>query len=369
MPFWREPPGRLGAPAARARGARAAAWRARSRLGMSCDRSDEGASLAEAQEDTPPSPASLEDDETPPPPISPETALNWLDEGKTLKKPTAKKMPVAKPPAEPVAEYKPRAEPGRPACPPKYHLVRERRAMQEWIRDNRGELRIEPSDVANFALEQSIGAEAAKECLLGEVTDTLLAQWRFEQKETCQIPTSGAAMKKRSEYDMAAAEGDPRGKQYAKEYGHAKRRLAEARKEWIRANGWRVAVPTAIWPRDPQKKERPWYPPLKLLSERQLLEVPDAKYWPHLEKDGVPFDKSKGGHDDSAQGGDNKGGHDDSTQGSSYSKGGHDGNKGGHDYSSKGGHDYSKGGHDGNKGGYHAGGYHGSKDGYDGTQV
>ena len=262
------------------------------------------------------------------------TALSWLGDGKTLKKPTAKKKPVAKPPTEPVGEYKPRAEPGRPACPPKFHLVWERPAMQEWIRDN-----------------------------------TLLAQWRHEQKETCQIPTSGAAMMKRSENDMAAAEGDRRGKQYAKEYGHAKRRLTEAREEWLHANGWRVAVPTAIWPRDPQKKERPWYPPLKLLSERQLLEVPDAKYWPHLEKDGVPFDKSKGGHDDSAQGGDNKGGHDDSTQGSSYSKGGHDGNKGGHDYSSKGGHDYSKGGHDGNKGGYHAGGYHGSKDGYDGTQV
>ena len=319
---------------------------------MSCDGSGEGASLAEAHEDTPPSPASLEeaqDDETPPPPISPVTALSWLDDGKTLKKPTAKKKPVAKPPAEPVGEYKPRAEPGRPACPPKFHLVWERRAMQEWIRDNRGELRIEPSDVADFALEQNIGAEAAKECLLTEVTDTLLAQWRHEQKEVCQIPTSGAAMKKRSEYDMAAAEGDPRGKQYAKEYGHAKRRLAEARKEWVRANGWRLAVPTAIWPRDPQKKERPWYPPLKLLTERQLLEVPDAKYWPHLEKDGVPFDKS------STQGGDNKGGHDD--------------NKGGHDYSNKGGHDYSnKGGHGGNKGGYHAGGYRGSKDGYDGTQ-
>ena len=250
------------------------------------------------------------------------TALSWLGDGKTLKKPTAKKKPVAKPPTEPVGEYKPRAEPGRPACPPKYHLVWERRAMQEWIRDN-----------------------------------TLLAQWRHEQKETCQIPTSGAAMMKRSENDMAAAEGDRRGKQYAKEYGHAKRRLPEAREEWLHANGCRVAVPTAISPRDPQKKERPWYP-LKLLTERLWLEVPDAKYW-----------QSKGGHDDSAQGGDNssydgkKGGYDYSTGGRDSS---YDGNKGGHDYS-KGGHDGNKGGY--GKGGYRAGGYHGSKDGYDGTQV
>ena len=80
-------------------------------------------------------------------------------------------------------------------------------------------------------------------------------QWRHGEKGTEQTPTTGAAMRKRSHNAMLAAEGDVRGKNYERQYSVAKRRLQEARREWVKQHGWALAVPAAMWPKDPQKKD------------------------------------------------------------------------------------------------------------------
>ena len=101
----------------------------------------------------------------------------------------------------------------------------------------------------------------------------------METRAPPQAPcTYGTAWNKRQELLEQAEAGDPSGLYKSKRYEGVKKRLSEARRDFVQQAGWGIAVPKAIWPRLPDKSFRKWAPPMKWLSTSQLQTPPAVEY-------------------------------------------------------------------------------------------
>ena len=92
----------------------------------------------------------------------------------------------------------------------------------------------------------------------------------------------------------AAVAGDMRGLEYSTSYQQFKKKMNEARKEFVQQFGWSTAVPSPLWPKTPMHELRTWHPPLSWLTEAQMREPPAYEYREALLCAGVSYPGADG---------------------------------------------------------------------------
>ena len=63
-----------------------------------------------------------------------------------------------------------------------------------------------------------------------------------------------------------------------KAYQLAKNKLSQARREFVIENGWKMVLPTSLWPKLPNREFAAWVPPIRFLSDEQKLEPMHQTY-------------------------------------------------------------------------------------------